>query len=137
VLKALDDLVESRIRDAQARGEFDGLPGSGRPLPDEDLTGVPPELRVAHRILKNAGCVPAEVGALRDLDAMIAQLARDEAGPDRDRAGGSPAALDAAARARGRRKLVALTMALEANGLARSAAALHEYRDRIIERLGR
>ena len=91
----------------------------------------------AHRILKNAGCVPAEVGALRDLDAMIAQLARDEAGPDRDRAGGSPAALDAAARARGRRKLVALTLALEANGLARSAAALHEYRDRIVERLGR
>jgi len=129
VLKALDDLVESRIRDAQARGEFDGLPGSGRPLPDEDLAGVPPELRVAVRILKNAGCVPAEVGALRDLDSMIAQLARDE--------GGEPRVQDAAARARGRRKLVALTMALEANGMGHSAAALFEYRERIIERLGR
>jgi hypothetical protein len=129
VLKALDDLVESRIRDAQARGEFDGLPGSGRPLPDEDLTAVPAELRVAFRILKNAGCVPAEVGALRDLDSMIAQLARDE--------GGEPRVQDAAARARGRRKLVALTMALEANGMGRSAAALFEYRERIVERLGR
>ena len=129
MLKALDDLVESRIRDAQARGEFDGLPGSGRPLPEEDLSGVPPELRVAVRILKNAGCVPAEVGALRDLDSMIAQLARDE--------GGEPRVQDAAARARGRRKLVALTMALEANGMGRSAAALFEYRERIVERLGR
>ena len=129
MLKALDDLVESRIRDAQARGEFDGLPGSGRPLPDEDLAGVPPELRVAVRILKNAGCVPAEVGALRDLDSMIAQLARDE--------GGEPRVQDDAARAHGRRKLVALTMALEANGMGRSAAALFEYRERIIERLGR
>ena len=129
MLKALDDLVESRIRDAQARGEFDGLPGSGRPLPDEDLSGVPPELRVAVRILKNAGCVPAEVGALRDLDSMIAQLARDE--------GGEPRVQDAAARARGRRKLVALTMALEAQGMGRSAAALFEYRERIVERLGR
>ncbi len=129
MLKALDDLVESRIRDAQARGEFDGLPGSGRPLPDEDLTAVPAELRVAFRILKNAGCVPAEVGALRDLDSMIAQLARDE--------GGEPRVQDAAARARGRRKLVALTMALEANGMGRSAAALFEYRERIVERLGR
>ena len=90
---------------------------------------MPPELRVAVRILKNAGCVPAEVGALRDLDSMIAQLARDE--------GGEPRVQDDAARARGRRKLVALTMALEANGMGHSAAALFEYRERIIERLGR
>ena len=82
MLKALDDLVESRIRDAQARGEFDGLPGSGRPLPDEDLAGVPPELRVAVRILKNAGCVPAEVGALRDLGLP---LQPGQNAPSRDR----------------------------------------------------
>ncbi|RPH43712.1 MAG: DUF1992 domain-containing protein [Burkholderiales bacterium] len=143
MLKALDDLVESRIRDAQARGEFDGLPGAGKPLPDEDLALVPPELRVALRILKNAGCVPAELGALRDLDAMIAQLARsgdgdgDGDGDGNGRGARAPAALDEAGRARGRRRLVALTMALEANGMGRSAAALFEYRDRIIERLGR
>jgi hypothetical protein len=74
MLRALDELVESRIRDAQQRGEFAGLPGEGRPLPEEDLTGVPETLRVAHRILKNAGCVPAEVAALRDLDTLLAQI---------------------------------------------------------------
>jgi hypothetical protein len=126
MLKALDDLVESRIRDAQARGEFDALPGAGRPLPEEDLTGVPPDLRVAFRILKNAGVVPSEVEALRDLDSMIAQLGRSDA-----------AGADDAVRRRGQRRLLALTMALEANGLAGTAAALVQYRDRLVERLGR
>ncbi len=126
MLKALDDLIETRIRDAQSRGEFDHLPGAGRPLPDEDLAGVPEELRVAVRILKNAGCVPAEVAALRDLDAMVAQLARGGDGPR-----------DEAARKRGERRLLALTIALESRGLGRTAAALLEYRERIVERLGR
>ncbi|MFO0461807.1 MAG: DnaJ family domain-containing protein [Burkholderiales bacterium] len=129
MLKALDDLIETRIRDAQSRGEFDHLPGTGRPLPDEDFAGVPEELRVAVRILKNAGCVPAEVEALRDLDAMVMQLARGSDGDERPR--------DPEARKRGERRLLALTMALESRGLGRTAAALIEYRDRIVDRLAR
>jgi hypothetical protein len=127
MLKALDDLVESRIRDAQARGEFDTLPGAGKPLPDEDFAGVPAELRVAVRILKNAGCVPAEVAALRDLDEVVGQLAAAEADP----------AVDDATRRRARRRLLALTIALEQRGPARSATALVAYRDRIVERLSK
>jgi hypothetical protein len=128
MLKALDDLVESRIRDALQRGEFSGLPGEGRPLPEEDLTGVPGELRVAYRILRNAGCVPVEVEALRDLDALLAQATRDADGPQ---------GRDPAQRRRGERKLLALTLALEQRGLGRSAHALLAYRDRLVERLGR
>jgi hypothetical protein len=128
MLRALDELVESRIRDAQQRGEFAGLPGEGRPLPEEDLTGVPETLRVAHRILKNAGCVPAEVAALRDLDTLLAQTAHQA---------GAPSDRDAEQRRRGARRLLALTVALEARGLGRSAAALIAYRDRLVERLGR
>lgn len=128
MLKALDDLIETRIRDAQSRGEFDHLPGAGRPLPDEDFAGVPEELRVAVRILKNAGCVPAEVAALRDLDTLLAQTARQA---------GAPSDRDAEQRRRGARRLLALTVALEARGLGRSAAALIAYRDRLVERLGR
>ena len=129
MLKALDDLIESRIRDAQARGEFDHLPGAGRPLPDEDFSQVPEELRVAFRILKNAGCVPPEVEALRDLDAMILQLARSGDDP----AGGA----DDATRRRGQRRLMALTLALEERGMGASARALLEYRDRLVDRFGR
>jgi hypothetical protein len=50
-----DLLAERRIREAQARGEFDDPPGSGRPFALEDDPLVPEELRVGYRILKNAG----------------------------------------------------------------------------------
>lgn len=126
MLKALDELIETRIRGAQARGEFDDLPGAGKPLPDEDFTGVPETLRVAVRILKNAGCVPAEVQALRELDTMVAQLAR-----------GGDGSRDDEARRRAERRLLALTIALESRGLGRTAQALQAYRERIVARLGR
>lgn len=134
MLRALDDLVESRIRDALERGEFDALPGSGRPLPEEDLTGVPDDLRVAFRILKNAGCVPAELEALRDRGAAGAAIARHD-GPPADAALYDPRERDP--RRRGERRLVALTRALEARGMGPAASALREYRGRLIARLGR
>ena len=52
---------------------FDDLPGSGRPLELDDDRLVPEELRVAWRILKNAGFVPPEIEALRDIDALVKQ----------------------------------------------------------------
>jgi hypothetical protein len=50
-------LVEERIRQAQARGAFDDLPGAGRPLALDDDPLVPEELRVAWRLLRGAGLV--------------------------------------------------------------------------------
>ena len=32
----IDALVEAQIRAAEARGEFDNLPGAGKPIPDLD-----------------------------------------------------------------------------------------------------
>jgi hypothetical protein len=52
---ALEWLAERKIEEAVSRGEFDGLPGEGRPLPPEDNELVPDDLRLAWRILKNAG----------------------------------------------------------------------------------
>ena len=51
-------VVEERIRSAQKRGDFDNLPGSGKPISFEDDRFVPEELRLAYKILKNAGFVP-------------------------------------------------------------------------------
>ena len=53
---ALQSLAERRIDEAAARGEFDNLPGAGRPrdLDDEDPLW-PEEVRMAKRILRNAG----------------------------------------------------------------------------------
>ena len=57
----IDRVAETVITEAVRRGEFDGLPGSGRPLPPYDDADIPDELRTAYRILKNAGCVPPEL----------------------------------------------------------------------------
>ncbi len=75
-------IAEERIQEAMARGEFDHLPGAGKPLPEDDLPGVPPELRMAYRILKNAGYVPEEVQLRReiaDVHQLLAEGLADEA----------------------------------------------------------
>ncbi len=77
----LDELAERRILESLARGELDDLPGAGRPLDLDDDTLVPPELRVAYRILKNAGYLPPEVGVRREIRAVDELLAIAEA-PD-------------------------------------------------------
>jgi len=58
----LTAIAERRIQEAIERGEFDDLPGKGKPLDlGEDDRTVPAELRMAYRILKNAGLLPPEV----------------------------------------------------------------------------
>ena len=54
----VDQWVEKHIKDAQEKGEFDNLPGKGQPLSLDDDSAVPEDLRVAFRILKNAGYLP-------------------------------------------------------------------------------
>ena len=68
----LDFLAERRIAEAIANGELEELPGQGRPLELDDDALVPEELRLAYRMLKNAGFVPPEVQALNE----IAELER-------------------------------------------------------------
>jgi hypothetical protein len=71
-----DRVAERKIAEAVARGELDNLPGAGRPLELDDDALIPEELRLAYRILKNGGFVPAEVQTLND----IAELERLVAG---------------------------------------------------------
>ena len=56
-----DRIVEERIRTAQDNGEFDNLPGKGKPLNLEDDSGVPEDLRLAYKVLKNSNCLPIEM----------------------------------------------------------------------------
>jgi len=66
-----DFLAERAIADAVSRGELDDLPGAGRPLDLDDDALIPAELRVAYRILKNAGIAPPEVRKLELMKARI------------------------------------------------------------------
>jgi len=65
-------IAERRIKEAMERGEFDNLPGKGKPIVQEDLSAVPEELRMAYKVLKNAGCVPPEI----ELTNEVASLRR-------------------------------------------------------------
>ncbi|MDQ0271542.1 hypothetical protein J2S17_003430 [Cytobacillus purgationiresistens] len=49
--------AEERIKKAQRECEFEGLPGYGKPFPNDDLASVPESLRMAYRVVKNAGYI--------------------------------------------------------------------------------
>ncbi|SPD72581.1 conserved hypothetical protein [uncultured Desulfobacterium sp.] len=66
----LQKIIEQKIKEAQARGDFDNLPGSGRPVEIEDDSGVPEDLRLAYKILKNANCVPPEIQLKKEIRQM-------------------------------------------------------------------
>ncbi|MEY8773358.1 DUF1992 domain-containing protein [Erwinia sp. ACCC 02193] len=61
-----DQLVEQHIAEAQKKGEFDNLPGSGKKLALDDDSQVPPELRAAYRLMKNSGFLPPELEMRRE-----------------------------------------------------------------------
>lgn len=50
--------VEDEIQAAMARGEFDNLPGEGKPLDLTENPYVPEELRLAHKLPRRRFRVP-------------------------------------------------------------------------------
>lgn len=76
----IDRLAEENILAAARRGEFEDLPGAGKPLQLDDDSAVPEELRVAYRILKNAGCLPPEQqlrNEIRQIENLLDRLDAD------------------------------------------------------------
>jgi hypothetical protein len=71
---SFDKIVEAIIREAQERGDFDNLPGKGKPIDLSAYFETPEEIRNAYSMLKNAGMVPAEVELLQDLAALKDRL---------------------------------------------------------------
>jgi hypothetical protein len=55
IMLEFEKIAARCILEAIGHGEFDDLPGKGRPLHLADDTLVPAELRLAFRILRNAG----------------------------------------------------------------------------------
>ncbi|TJY41741.1 DUF1992 domain-containing protein [Cohnella pontilimi] len=73
-------IADEKIREAIRKGEFDNLPGAGKPLPPEDDAMVPDELRMAYKVLKNAGALPEEMQLRKDMVTLSDLIAacRDE-----------------------------------------------------------
>ena len=63
-------IVEKRIRRAKEEGAFDNLPGQGKPLSMEDDSHIPEDLRLVHKILKNADCLPPELQLRKEIRQM-------------------------------------------------------------------
>lgn len=79
-------IAEQRILDAIARGELDHLPGAGAPLDLDDDFLVPPEMRLAFRVLKNAGYIPEEVSLRREISDLEAVMSDPDGDPAQRRA---------------------------------------------------
>ncbi|MDY0227085.1 MAG: DUF1992 domain-containing protein [Desulfomicrobium apsheronum] len=76
-MNILAELAERAIREAQQRGEFDDLSGQGQPLPETNDPFMPETLRMAYKMLKNAGYVPREVQSQREIRSLIECLERE------------------------------------------------------------
>jgi DnaJ family protein C protein 28 len=66
-----EPLIEKLIREAMERGEFENLSGSGEPIDLSENPFEDPNLRTAHRLLRNAGFAPAWIEERKDIDAEL------------------------------------------------------------------
>ncbi|MFP5238602.1 MAG: DnaJ family domain-containing protein [Acidobacteriota bacterium] len=77
MFKAIAIVAEERIRTAMERGEFDNLSCAGQPLDLDDDAHVPPELRMAYRLLKNGGYLEDDTRLERDINNVESLLPRN------------------------------------------------------------
>jgi hypothetical protein len=69
-------IAEEKIREAMEQGEFDDLPGRGKPLQELDSYFATPEgVRLGFSVLKNSGFVPQEMTLLKEINILKEQLA--------------------------------------------------------------
>jgi hypothetical protein len=66
----IERLAEQRIQEAQRKGEFENLPGKGKPLALADYSSLPEDLRMAYHLLKNANVLPPEAELLKDIHIL-------------------------------------------------------------------
>ena len=64
---SFDWIVEAIIKEAMERGEFDNLPGKGKPIDLTEYFETPEEVRLANSVLKNAGMTSHEVDLLKEI----------------------------------------------------------------------
>ncbi len=67
---SFDRIVETIIKDAMERGEFDNLPGKGKPIDLTEYFETPEDVRIVHSVLKNAGMTSREVDLLKEIAGL-------------------------------------------------------------------
>jgi hypothetical protein len=72
---AFERIVEALIKEAMERGEFDNLPGKGKPIDLTEYFETPEEVRLANSVLKSAGMTSREVDLLNEIAELKQVLA--------------------------------------------------------------
>jgi hypothetical protein len=119
-MNGFDAIIEAKIAEAQRNGVFDDLPGAGKPLDLDEDRLIPEDVRMAYRILKNAGFVPAEIEERKEA-AGLRKLIN--------------ATVDQPANRRALAKLALLETRMEARGGAPLRAAASGYYAQLLARL--
>jgi hypothetical protein len=78
MIEAIRLIAERKISEAIQKGQFDIKGWSNKPLPMTNDSLVPEELRMAHKILKNAGYLPPEIETKKEIQQIEDLLASCE-----------------------------------------------------------
>jgi hypothetical protein len=84
-MDAIAWIAEQRIREAIDQGFFDSSPYRGRPVRPSENESIAPELRMAFKVLKDAGCLPPEVELRREIASLSELLDTIAEGEERKR----------------------------------------------------
>ena len=123
IFEAFNKIAEKKIQEAMNDGQFDDLPGKGKPLQLEDDSHIPADIRLGHKILKNANCLPPELELRKEIFTVEELLAGEK---------------DAKAKYRQIKRLNYLVMKL--NMSRRSSISLEKnqvYYDRLVDKMGK
>ena len=122
MLSIIQTIAERKIQQAMAEGTLADLSHwKDKPLPADDMASVPADLRMAYRLLKNAGYVPEEVTLQREIARLEDML---------------PDCADEREKIRQLRRISCLKTRLEGRlGRSLQLGEDGEYYSRVVERL--
>ena len=78
MIKALQQIAEQRIAKAIEEGSLKIDSWKNRPLPLDDDSFVPDDLKMAYKILKNSGYVPPEVETRKEIQKLEDLIVKTE-----------------------------------------------------------
>jgi hypothetical protein len=114
-------LAEQKILQAMEERDLSDCQFKYKPLPMEDDSFVPPELKIAYKILKNGGFLPPEVEERKEIRRLEDLITATE---------------DEHERLRQMKKLEVLMMKIDAKrSFSTSITSQHEYYRNIVERI--
>lgn len=80
---SIESAIEGMIKAAMARGEFDNLEGSGKPLDLSAYFNTPEDVRMGYSVLKANNFVPEEVELLKEIADLKQEIASRAEGEER------------------------------------------------------